>query len=153
MSTAKVLFTFEGKFISAAPVVTLSNGLRIANFSSPHPFNFEDGTILEACQEDRVKAGSLDKEEEVRPWGHWDRVDIVAVTPKFVVNQKVWDLLVQLEDDKGVDIVLIPFPLLEALREKRNLSGHPLLKYLTKMGTICVKDRMTKEIFINRFCR
>jgi len=163
--------------ISTAPVVTLSNGLRVANFSSPHPFNFEDGSVLEACQPDRVAAGALEREEETRPWGMWDRDDIVAVVPyrsrpgaaacrpmwdrddivavvpKFSLSEQVWNLLVDLEKDNGVDIVLIPFPVLEALRNARREDGRQLLQELTKVGTICVKDRQTKEIHINRFCR
>jgi len=49
--------------------------------------------------------------------------------------------------------VLIPFPVLEALRNARREDGRQLLQELTKVGTICVKDRQTKEIHINRFCR
>ena len=139
--------------ISPSPVITLTNGLRVANFSSPHPFNFEDGNILEACAPDRVKAGALDREEEVRPWGMWDRDDVVAVVPKFSLSDQVWSLLVELENDNTVDIVLIPFPVLEALRNARGEDGIPYLDKVSKVGTICVKDRQTKEIFINRFCR
>jgi len=139
--------------ISTAPVVTLSNGLRVANFSSPHPFNFEDGSVLEACQPDRVAAGALEREEETRPWGMWDRDDIVAVVPKFSLSEQVWNLLMDLENDDRVDIVLIPFPVLEALRNAKRETGKSLLEEALKVGTICVKDRQTKEIYINRFCR
>lgn len=149
--------------ISKAPVVTLTNGLRVANFSSPHPFNFEDGSVLEACNPDRVKAGELKRQEDERAWGGLDRDDIVAVVPKFSLSNSVWELLVELENDKNVDIVLVPFPVLEVLRScrsfKMDLLGDlddievTLLDKLSKVGTICVKDRTTKAIFINRFCR
>lgn len=139
--------------VSPATTVVLTNGLRVANFSSPHPFNFEDGSVLEACAPDRVKAGALNREDEVRPWGMWDREDIVAVVPKFSLSEQVWSLLVELEQDKGIDIVLIPFPVLEALRNAKGMGGIPYLEMATKVGTICVKDRTTKEIYINRFCR
>ena len=139
--------------VSAAPVVTLTNNLRVANFSSPHPFNFEDGSILESCSPDRVKAGALNREDEERPWGMWDRDDIVAVVPKFTLSDTVWGLIVELEQQKDVDIVLVPFPVLEALRNAKGIDGIPYLEMVTKVGTICVKDRQTKEIYINRFCR
>lgn len=139
--------------ISAAPVVLLSNGLRVANFSSPHPFNFEDGSVLEACQPDRVAAGALEREEETRPWGFWDRDDIVAVVPKFSLSVPVWELLLELEKDNAVDIVLVPYPVLEALRNAHRENGKSLLEEVSKVGTICVKDRQTKAIYINRFCR
>lgn len=139
--------------VSVAPVVTLTNGLRVANFSSPHSFNFEDGSILEACTPDRVAAGALERTEEERPWGFFDRDDIVAVVPKFSLSEQVWNLIVELEQDDKVDIVLIPFPVLEALRNARRENGKSLLEEVSKVGTICVKDRQTKTIYINRFCR
>lgn len=139
--------------VSSATTVILTNGLRVANFSSPHPFHFEDGSVLEACAPDRVAAGALNREDEERPWGLWDRDDIIAVVPKFSLSEQVWSLLVELEQDKSVDIVLIPFPVLEALRNAKGIDGIPYLDMLSKVGTICVKDRQTKEIYINRFCR
>ena len=149
--------------ISKAPVVTLTNGLRVANFSSPHPFNFEDGSVLEACAPDRVKAGELKRQEDERAWVGLDRQDIVAVVPRFSMSDQVWKLLVELENDSDVDVVLIPFPVLEVLRSCKSfrmdlLGDHDdievtLLDQLSKVGTICVKDRQTKAIFINRFCR
>jgi hypothetical protein len=139
--------------ITAAPVVKLSNRLVVANFSSPHPFNFEDGSVLEACSPDRVAAGALNREEEERSWGFKDRDDIIAVVPKFTLNERIWEMLVELELDETIDIVLVPFPVLEALRNARGENGKPLLEAVTKAGTICVKDRQTKEIYINRFCR
>ena len=46
-----------------------------------------------------------------------------------------------------VDVVLIPFPLLDALRREDLLSDFP------KVATICVANRETKVIEIDRFCR
>ena len=40
-----------------APTAILSNGVGVANFSSPHPFNFTDGTVLDRCDSERVAAG------------------------------------------------------------------------------------------------
>ena len=131
--------------VSKAPRIKLSNGIIVANFSSPHPFNFEDGNVLEACSPDRVAAGALERTEQERPWG--DRDDIVAVTPVFKLSDSVIDLLEELHQDTDIDVVLIPFPVLEALKE-----AHSLNRY-SKAGTICVKDRLTKAIYINKFCR
>lgn len=143
--------------VSSAPVVTLTNGLRVANFSSPHPFNFEDGTVLPACAPDRVAAGALERTDEERPWpGQVTPLcqdAIVAVVPQFRLSEQVWQLLIELQADDSVDIVLIPFPVLEALRNTFDNDGQSLLDTVSKCGTICVKDRQTKAIFINRFCR
>jgi len=131
--------------ISPSPVCTLSNGLRVANFSSPHPFNFTDGTICPACEADRVKAGSLDRVDVESPFPGLPGV--TAVIPKFRLNDVLREELRQLQSDTGVDVVLVPFPVLEAIRE----DG--LYNELTKSATICVADRLTKAIFIDRFCR
>jgi hypothetical protein len=131
--------------ISPAPVVVLSNGLRVANFSSPHPFNFTDGTICPSCEGDRVKAGSLDREDVESPFPGLP--GITAVIPKFKLNVQLREELRALQIDPGVDVVLVPFPVLEAIRED-GLYGE-----LTKSATICVADRLTKAIFIDRFCR
>lgn len=131
--------------ISPAPVCTLTNGIRVANFSSPHPFNFVDGTVCPSCEADRVKAGSLDREDVEAPFPGLP--GIVAVIPKFKLNGVLREELRLLQSDPGVDVVLVPFPVLEAIRED-GLYGE-----LTKSATICVADRLTKAIFIDRFCR
>lgn len=131
--------------ISPCPVITLSNGLRVANFSSPHPFNFVDGTVCPSCEADRVRAGSLDREDVESPFPGLP--GITAVIPKFKLNDVLREELRQLQLDKGIDVVLVPFPVIEAIRE----DG--LYNELTKSATICVADRLTKAIFIDRFCR
>jgi hypothetical protein len=131
--------------ISSSPVVTLTNGIRVANFSSPHPFNFTDGTICPPCEADRVKAGSLDRMDVESPFPGLP--GITAVIPKFKLNDLLREELRALQLDSGVDVVLVPFPVLEAIRE----DG--LYDELTKSATICVADRLTKAIYIDRFCR
>jgi hypothetical protein len=127
------------------PSITLSNGLRVANLSSPHPFNFVDGSILPACDPERVRAGSLDRVDSESPFPGLP--GITAVIPKFKLNELLREELRQLQSDTAVDVILVPFPVLEAIRE----DG--LYNELTKSATICVADRMTKAIFIDRFCR
>jgi hypothetical protein len=136
--------------ISKAPVVVLSNGLRVANFSSPHTFNFEDGNILEACAPDRVAAGALDRVDEDRPWPGLPGV--TAVVPVFRLSASARELLMELQADENVDVILSPLPVIDALR-RFSADGEDGISYFTKAATICVKDRQTKTIFINRFCR
>ncbi len=45
------------------PMVELSNGLVVANFSSPHSFTFTTGEVLGACAGERAKALMLESEE------------------------------------------------------------------------------------------
>ena len=131
--------------ISSAPVVTLKNGIRVANFSSPHTFNFNDGTVCPACESDRVKAGSLERKDVESPFPGLP--GITAVIPEFKLNNELRNELRILQKDSGIDVVLVPYPVLEAIRE----DG--LYDELSKAATICVADRLTKAIFTDRFCR
>ena len=121
------------------PIITLSNGLKVGNFSSPHPFNFEDGSILPACEPERSKAGSL-KVEEVETEGIKGTTDIDI---NFLLSESVEKMLDEVEE-LDVDIVLVPFPVLGAIHK----AGRPL----GKCRVIRVKDRQTKDIHIDRFC-
>lgn len=44
-------------------IITLSNGKRGGNFSSPHPFTFTDGSVLPACDNDMAEALKVTFEE------------------------------------------------------------------------------------------
>jgi hypothetical protein len=124
------------------PQTTLSNGIVVANFSSPHTFNFEDGSVIERCDSDRVKLGSL-KATEVESEGIKGTIDINL---KFELSESVEQLLNEAEKS-GVDIYIVPFPVLGAIKEAGRLKEFP------KARVIRVKNRETKEIFIDKFCR
>ena len=48
------------------PTVILSNGLRVANYSSPHPFTFDDGSVLPRCSDERATMTMLKKHKTDR---------------------------------------------------------------------------------------
>ena len=121
------------------PIITLSNGLKVGNFSSPHSFNFEDDSVLPACSPKRSQAGSLNVSEITLP-GIKGTVDIKIT---FILSKDVVKMLDEAEEE-DVDIVLVPFPVLTAIRKARRDLG--------KARVIRVKDRQTKEIRIDRFC-
>jgi len=52
------------------PVITLDNGITIANWSSPHPFTFTTGEVLPACEPDRAKEMSLKIKETKVPYSN-----------------------------------------------------------------------------------
>lgn len=122
------------------PMVTLRNGIKIANFSSPHPFNFVDGSVLPACEPDRVKDGALEVFEDEIP-GIKGTTDIKI---HFDLTAKVVSMLVEANESEA-DVVLIPFPVLGAIKET-----NPEL--LGKCRVIRVADRQTKAIHIDKFC-
>lgn len=122
------------------PVVTLSNGIRIANFSSPHPFIFEDGTILDGCTSDRVELGQLPVTEFESP-GIKGTTDVLI---DFNLNAECRYMIDLANKQEDVDIILIPFPLMQTLKA---IGIKP-----AKLRVIRTKDRTTKEICIDRFC-
>jgi hypothetical protein len=122
-----------------SPVVTLQNGIRIANFSSPHPFNFNDGTILPACSPERAKALMLESTEREIPRDRWTDIEL-----EFSMSDSVLTAIKELEKNDAVDIILVPFPVLQAL-EKAEC-------YTQKCRVVRVADRVTKEIFCDKFC-
>ena len=105
--------TTETITIAAHTTCTLSSGLRIANFSSPHPFTFEDGTVLPACSPERAKALELDVQEN--PVGSsWPGTVNIELTP--TMTAVVAAELEKLENDEGVDVVLIPLMVMAAIK-------------------------------------
>lgn len=143
--------------ITAAPAVTLSNGLRVANFSSPHPFHFVDGTVLPACDEARSKHLSMDRADAVTEWTgplFNVRVPIQQVKPVFVLNDATLAELEAMQESWDLDIILVPFPMLQALQ-----AGWPTwspgqgIERFTKIATVIMADRITKAAAIDQFGR
>lgn len=130
---------FDRSDLGMAPAVRLSNGLRVANFSSPHPFNFVDGTVLPACKEDRCRRLSAEtREVETRnPAGFTD------IQLSFELTDEVVAELQALDNDPVIDVVLAPLPIVQAARQ----SGVGV-----KARTVRMADRVTKQAHIDRFC-
>ena len=138
------------------PVVTLKNGLRIANFSSPHPFTFDDGTILPACPEDTVVAGKLEAIENSTT-KTINGVTITDVELTFRLTDDCRILLHFLINRTDVDIILVPLPVKEALLDDLRNSTWTDVKDLAKRAlckcrVVRVKDRLNKIIFSDKFC-
>ena len=140
--------------ITEAPAVTLSNGLRVANFSSPHPFNFVDGSVLPACDEERSRTMSMDRADEETPWTgplFGVRAPIQQVKPKFLLNEATLVELQAAHESWDVDIVLVPFPLLQALQAGGSTAAG--IHRFPKVATVIMADRITKAAAIDRFGR
>jgi len=123
-----------------SPVITLSNGLRVANMSSPHPFNFTTGEVLPACSPEEANRLKLESVEVETP-GIKGTIDISL---RWRLSPAVAEHLAALEADPGVDVVLVPFPVMTALKE----AGCPI----GKCRVIRSADRVTKAIYPDRFC-
>jgi hypothetical protein len=128
--------------MSDSPVVTLTNGVRVANFSSPHPFTFTDGTVLPACSAERAQASKLEAIETETP--HPTCSGVVDLQLDWKITSYIVRELHKLDRNENVDIVLVPFPVMTALKN----AGMPL----GKARVIRNADRVKKEIHIDKFC-
>jgi len=122
--------------------VKLSNGVIVANFSSPHPFLFEDDTTLPGHSPEDARKLALRAEDifTPRPGG-----PLVDVDKKFAMSPDLQDELDRLEADPAIDIIIVPFPVLSSIKESGRAIG--------KARTIFTTDRITKKCSISKFCR
>lgn len=133
--------------VENAPSLTLTSGLNAVNFSSPHPFNFESGQVLEACSSERAKALSMGSDDVITPMTLPNGKVMDVVTKRFTMTDTIRHELDILQDDVDVDVILVPFPTLQCLQESGEIAQY------TKVATIFVVDRVSKAISVQRFCR
>lgn len=119
--------------------ITLKNGLRVMNFSSPHPFTFTDGSILAAVDADTARNLMLDAVEIEHSNGKWVDVELV-----FKLNDAV-NAAINAAQASDIDIVLVPLPVLSAVKA----AGLPI----GKLRVCRVADRVNKTIWVDRFCK
>jgi len=128
-----------------SPTVELRSGVRIANFSSPHPFRFNTGEELGACSKERANALMLSStEEESKNPGGWTDIHL-----SWGMTSAVLSALNRECSREDVDIVLVPFPVMTALKDSGDWED-PL--YRTKVRVCRMADRVTKVLFSDRFC-
>ena len=141
--------------LSKMPAVDLSNGICVANFSSPHPFTFEDGTVLPACEEDRVIVGSVSPMETLIP-ARTDNNNIkffqVELQPR-IASEELHEMLCNAHDDPRysyVDIILVSLMLLEAIKEHRTAVNYDAQWH--KCHAIRRPFRGANVVCAGRFC-
>jgi hypothetical protein len=123
------------------PVVTLSNGLRVANFSSPHAFTFVDGSVLPACSKERALRLMLDAHEHEEP-GIKGTTDIVL---EWAMSLAVKQELAALQARSDIDVIIVPLPVMTVMKDGKMPIG--------KCRVIRVADRVSKAVHVDRFCR
>lgn len=124
--------------VAMSNTTTLTNGLKVMNFSSPHPFIFTDGSVLPAVDATTARALMLDAVEIEMPNGNWTDIELV-----FKLNNAV-QVAVEQAQASDADIVLVPLPVLSAVKA----AGLPV----GKLRVCRVADRVNKTICVDRFC-
>lgn len=127
-------------------VVELSNGVKVANFSSPHPFTFTDGTVLPAVSKEvseTLKVTFIETPTD-NPRGFADvRLD-------FELSEAVMDQVGRWQVmflNSEVDVVLCPLPMIQAL--KKYLS--PSDMFDSPFRCVRMGDRIKKLAEIDKF--
>ena len=138
---------YKHKVIVNTPVITLENGINIANFSSPHPFNFITGEILPACEDKWSNRMKLDIEEIEHSDPEGFGIEWVDVELKISIPRHVREALYILMHYDHIDIILVPHMVLQAMK---NHNGHGMIT--DKCRVIRCADRITKEIYSDKFC-
>jgi hypothetical protein len=125
-------------------IITLSNGKRVANFSSPHPFTFEDDNILPAVSNDkaeRLKVKFIEKDK-----GNGD-IELSFELTLAIVNEMIkWQTKYL---NKEVDVVFCPLPMITAIKLDSDLN----IDFKdSPFRSIRVEDRIKKLISIHKQC-
>ena len=121
------------------PVLTLENGIRVANFSSPHAFTFVSGETLPACSPERCRRlSAVPQEVEVSNPRGWTDIEL-----SFELGPDVRAELERLDSDDDIDVVIAPLPIVQAARS---------LGLGRKARTVRMADRVTKVAHSDRFC-
>lgn len=127
------------------PEITLRNGLRVINYSSPHPFIFDDGSELPACSPERAREASLTPTEQVVR----DENGIQTIALGFEMSPQMMVELWRLQQDTNTNtVILLPLPVLTALKElwgKEAVVDSPF-------RAVRMADRVNKIVCSDKFC-
>ena len=148
--------TFNNEF----PIIRLYNGVNIMNFSSPHSYVFTTGEVLPACHADVAQRYALDEDHKRHDRGVYSDVLI-----KYNISEHIFKLLLDATIYQGIDIILVPYPVLDAWSAMVRLESTSLPldkiwdhditeaeRVLLKIRTCKFDDRVTKAIMSDEFC-
>lgn len=137
--------------LSDSPIIEI-NGVRIANFSSAHSFEFDTGDVLPACSAEHAEAMKLNVVESKYERALWVDIEI-----RFEMSTAVYDHLSILAGDPDIDVILVPLPVLQAMKELMadiDLRARLPMDYLIRDKIRCIRrvDRTSGKIYSDRFC-
>lgn len=125
-------------------ITVLTNGKKVANFSSPHDFVFEDGMILPAVSKEEAERLKVDfHEDELNTDGDIELT--FSLSLDVIGNMNQWIMLHQFGD---VDIVYCPLPMITAIKERYGREW--LIK--SPFRAIRMVSRTEKRVSIHKQC-
>ena len=138
--------TFNNEF----PIIKLFNGLNVMNFSSPHSYVFHTREVLPACSDEVAQKYKLDSDHTLHDRGVYSDVLI-----KYNISDDMFNILVKATEYNGIDIILVPYPVLDAWSTMVRQDVHEAAwceQVLLKIRTCKLDDRVTKAIRSDQFC-
>ena len=130
-------------------VVRLSNQLLVGNFSSPHPFTFDDGTVLDAVSDYDSMRLKVNFNEYVIDDNLAKKYKTVGLT--FTLSDEVrheMEVWYKMWEHNDVDIVLCPLPMIQALHKIDDGLG---TIFDGPFRAVRLKDRIKKLASIDTF--
>ena len=123
------------------PIITLSNGKKVANFSSPHSFKFTDGSEIPAVsneEAERLKVTFIETMDE-----DGDVLLAFELSEDVREYMKYWYTLYL---QGKVNVVFCCLPMIQALNEENyNLKNSPF-------RACRIEDRIKKLLSIDKQC-
>ena len=152
--------------IPELPSVELTNGIVVANYSSPHTFLFEDDSVLPKCTDERALLTKLkDNEREVSRImtikSNGKAIDYSNITLEWELSWYVQDDLLNImkawiDDKLEWDLIIVPLPVLLAWKKYRDAYTWQINKQMIPRGpfvAVRLVDRLEpKRVSINKFC-
>ena len=135
-------------FLDKYPAIKLKSGNVILNYSSPHSYKFHTGEILPACSDDVARETKLEANHgKIHNKKGWIDVSISYCLSKM--QRKELPKLVAFDE---IDIILVPYPVLNALKSELNWQTYWAELVFEKIRVCKLHDRVTKVIRSDEFC-
>ena len=135
-------------------IVRLSNQLLVGNFSSPHQFTFEDGTVLPSVSDYdsmRLKVNFNETVIQTDKLMYQENERYSTISLHFTLSDEVkWemDTWIKMYEHNDVDIVLCPLPMIQALKQEGYVDGWTIN---SPFRAVRMKDRIKKLVSIDTF--
>lgn len=117
--------------------IILSNGLKVANFNSPHSFVFEDGNVLQQVADEfavKTMLGSNDIEVSMGKYSVVEKVFVMTPECRKALREVCG----------SADIVIAPLPVVQLVKNSEGFEN---------VFTCFLTDRVNKICSISKFCR
>ena len=93
-------------------IITLSNGKKVANFSSPHPFTFTDGSVIPAVSDEESVRLKVNFNEKIDTDG--DVELSFTLSDEVLMEMTYW---LKRYSRGLVDVVFCPLPMITAIKD------------------------------------